>query len=127
MCAARIDFGGGLPLNNYRVKGGLLEFRAVDPIGPPYGGGNSDWRVVDKNEIRLHYALATVVSKWLRVRLAYNGEGSFGRTAQHFADADLLARTGPRGDRGERDLAAGLKSRQHFVLVRRAFERYDRQ
>ncbi len=77
----RIDFGGGLPLNDYRVRGGLLEFRVLDSQGHPHVDGNSDWRVVDMNQIALHYALGTVVSKWLRVRLGDNGEDTLDRAA----------------------------------------------
>ncbi len=69
----RIDFGGGLPLNDYRIRGGLLEFRVLDKLGNPYTDGSSQWRVVHSNDIQLHHALGTVLSKWLRVRFSRFG------------------------------------------------------
>jgi hypothetical protein len=65
----RIESGSGSPINDYRISNGSVEVRSLDSAGHPYPGAGSRWRVLDKNDIALHDALGTVVSKWLRVRL----------------------------------------------------------
>jgi hypothetical protein len=65
----RIESVGGSPINDYRIRDGCVEVRSMDPSGHPLPGDGSRWRRLDDNEIQLHHALGTVVSKWLRVRL----------------------------------------------------------
>jgi hypothetical protein len=61
----RIESGSGSPINDYRIREGLVEMRSLDP---PHHWA-SDWRTLNRNELELHNALGTVVSKWLQIRL----------------------------------------------------------
>ncbi len=65
----RIESVNGSPINDYRIRDGLVEVRVMDSRGHPYKGSTSNWRTLDENEIQLHHILGTVVSQWLRVRL----------------------------------------------------------
>ena len=65
----RIESVRGSPINDYRICNGCVQVRALDPSGHPYASWASRWRTLDDNDIQLHYALGTVVSTWLRVRL----------------------------------------------------------
>jgi hypothetical protein len=65
----RIESVKGSPVNDYRISNGCVEVRSLDPSGHPYLGWASRWRTLDDDDIQLHHALRTVVSKWLRVRL----------------------------------------------------------
>ena len=53
--------------NQYRIRQQHVEFRTVAPGGPP----NSDrsWRVLDDDELQLHFALHTPVAEWLEKNL----------------------------------------------------------
>jgi hypothetical protein len=64
----RIESAGGSPINDYRICDDLVEVRSLDASGHRFPGRGSDWKILDDNDIQLHYALETVVSKWLRVR-----------------------------------------------------------
>jgi hypothetical protein len=64
----RIESTRGLPVNDYRIIEGRVEFRVLDSSGQPYASRASCWRTLDENEIQIHHALDTVVSKWLRAR-----------------------------------------------------------
>lgn len=64
----RIESVKGSPVNEYLIRDGRVAFRALDPSGHEYPGAAGRWRVLDHNDIELHHALGTVVSKWLRVR-----------------------------------------------------------
>ncbi len=61
----RIESDGDSPINDYRIREGRVEMRSIDPSGH----WASDWRMLDRNDLELHNALGTVVSKWLQVRL----------------------------------------------------------
>ncbi len=65
----RIESVNGSPINDYRIRDGLVEVRVLDSRGRPYTDSTSNWRALDRNEIQLHHVLGTVVSQWLRVRL----------------------------------------------------------
>ncbi len=65
----RIESAGGSPINDYRIRDGTVEVRWLDPQGHVYPSSLSRWRRLTANDIQLHHALKTVVSKWLRVRL----------------------------------------------------------
>jgi hypothetical protein len=66
----RIESIRGSPINDYRIiENDCVQVRSLDPSGHRYAGWASRWRILDDNEIQLHHALGTVVSKWLRVRL----------------------------------------------------------
>jgi hypothetical protein len=54
----------GGPSNEYRIKEHLVEFRALNEQGRPYAEA-SDWRALNGNDIKLHFALQTPVAEWL--------------------------------------------------------------
>ncbi len=66
----RIESVDGSLVNDYRICYGSVQVRSLDPSGRPLSGVLGDWRMLDENDIALHEALRTAVSKWLRVRLA---------------------------------------------------------
>lgn len=66
----RIESVDGSPINDYRVADGEVQVRSLTPSGQPYPGHASDWRSLNRNELGLHDALGTVVSRWLRIRYA---------------------------------------------------------
>lgn len=57
----------GAPDNQYRIRNRRVEFRSVAPSGPP----NHDlpWRVLEPEEVQLHFALRTPVAEWLNKTL----------------------------------------------------------
>ena len=65
----RIESDRGSPINDYRIRDGDVEVRVLTPSGHPYPDWSGRWRILDDNDIQLHHALGTVVSKWLRVRV----------------------------------------------------------
>jgi hypothetical protein len=65
----RIESVNGSPINDYRIRDGHVELRLLDPSGHEYPGFDSRWRMLDANDIQLHHALGTVVSKWLDERI----------------------------------------------------------
>ncbi len=64
----RIEPASGSPVNDYRIREGCVEVRALDRRARPLPGPIGNWRPLDENDIRLHYALGTAVSKWLDAR-----------------------------------------------------------
>ncbi len=81
----RIESVSGSPINEYQIRDGSVDFRSLDPSGRAYPGLAGRWRTLDDNDLKLHHALGTVVSKWLRVRLG-NGASVLDR-AVPFAPA----------------------------------------
>ncbi len=65
----RIESGNGSPVNDYRIRNGIVEFLAFDPSTRPHSDSSSEWRSLDDDDIEVHHSLGTVVSKWLQVRL----------------------------------------------------------
>lgn len=53
----------GAPDNQYRIRNKSVEFRSVAPGGPP--NHDLSWRVLEPEEVRLHFALHTPVADWL--------------------------------------------------------------
>ncbi len=53
-------------INDYRVQGGQVEVRSLDPGGRPFDRQLSAWRPLNSNELELHFVLSTVVAKWLQ-------------------------------------------------------------
>ncbi len=53
----------GAPDNQYRIRGTHVEFRSVMPNGPP--ATKFAWRVLEPEEVQLHFALRTPVADWL--------------------------------------------------------------
>ncbi len=69
----RVEVRDGSIFNEYRIRGGRLELRSV--AGSSHQSRTAtDWRGLDDNDIDLHRALGTVVSKWLPMRLAMSGD-----------------------------------------------------
>jgi hypothetical protein len=56
-------------VDEYRIKSGRVEVRALNVNGEPYPG-YSDWITVTTEEIRLHFVKQTPVAKWLKKTLA---------------------------------------------------------
>ncbi len=65
----RIESVNGSPINEYRIINHSVEVRAMDPSGRPFPNATSRWRRLIDEDIQMHHALGTVVSKWLQVRL----------------------------------------------------------
>jgi hypothetical protein len=61
----RITSRDGTPSNEYRIRENSVEFRTVDAKGKPYSSNQGKWRVLDRDEIQLHFALRTPVANWL--------------------------------------------------------------
>ena len=55
----------GSLMDEYRVRAGRVEVRALDPNGDPYPG-YSEWIALTPEEIRLHFVKKTAVAKWLK-------------------------------------------------------------
>lgn len=53
----------GAPDNQYRIREKHVEFRSVMPNGPP--AARLTWRVLEPEEVQLHFALRTPVADWL--------------------------------------------------------------
>jgi hypothetical protein len=56
-------------VDEYRIKAGRVEVRALDLNGVPYPG-YSEWITLTAEEIRLHFVKQTQVAKWLKRTLA---------------------------------------------------------
>jgi hypothetical protein len=53
----------GAPDNQYRIRDRNVEFRSVAANGPP--STDRTWRILQPDEIDLHFALRTPVADWL--------------------------------------------------------------
>ena len=62
-----ITSNDGTPANEYRIQQNSVKFRVLDAKGKPYGAGK--WRVLNSDEIQLHFALQTPVAEWLNKNL----------------------------------------------------------
>ncbi len=56
-------------MDEYRIKAGKVEVRALDANGNPYPG-YSEWLQVTPEEIKLHFVRHTEVAQWLKKMLA---------------------------------------------------------
>ncbi|HST77452.1 MAG TPA: hypothetical protein VLN58_03080 [Verrucomicrobiae bacterium] len=56
-------------VDEYRIKAGRVEVRALDVNGEPYPG-YSEWITVTAEEMRVHFLKQTPVAKWLKRTLA---------------------------------------------------------
>ena len=72
MTQLRIESVSGSPINEYRIRKGKLEFRALTPSGDRYPGPASTWRTLDENDVQLHHVLGTVVSSWMKERMRHD-------------------------------------------------------
>jgi hypothetical protein len=60
----RLNFSGGA-FNEYRLRGNDVEFR----------GCEGSWRILDQEDVQLHFILRTEVAKWLTRVSASPGSG----------------------------------------------------
>ena len=65
----RIPSTNGSPINEYRIHGGQIEFRALDAFAKPFVHNAGAWRILTAADIQLHFALNTEVARWLMRRL----------------------------------------------------------
>jgi hypothetical protein len=65
-------------LDEYRVVGGRVEVRALDPNGEPYPG-YSDWITVTPEEIKQHFVKNSAVAQWLKEVLGKGRAAERGR------------------------------------------------
>lgn len=56
-------------VDEYRIRAGKVEVRALDANGDPYPG-YSEWIPVTPDEIKLHFVKHTQVAEWLTKVLA---------------------------------------------------------
>jgi hypothetical protein len=64
-----VEFGDDSRVDEYRIRGREVEFRARRPDGadlPEWGG---QWRQLTADDIPLHLILHTAVGEWLTLRL----------------------------------------------------------
>ncbi len=83
----RIESVNGSPVNDYRIRDGRVELRLLDPSGRPYASWLSNWRTLDEGDLRFHFELKTVVSKWLKARLKARELGVSVLQTYHTGDA----------------------------------------
>ena len=57
--------GAGFPTNEYRIANQSVEFRSLDVDGGAITSLNNGWRVLDADEVQMHFALRTPVAAWL--------------------------------------------------------------
>jgi hypothetical protein len=57
--------------DEYRIRGGRVEARALDCNGEPYPGF-SEWVSLTPDEIRIHFVRQTAVARWLRDVLGHD-------------------------------------------------------
>lgn len=62
------DGSGG---DEYRIRSGRVEMRAIDCNGQPYPGF-SEWINLTPDEIKIHFMRQTPVAKWLREVLGHD-------------------------------------------------------
>lgn len=54
----------GGPCNEYRIQDHSVEFRTIDAHKRPHSHATR-WRVLDDEDIKLHFVLQTPVADWL--------------------------------------------------------------
>lgn len=65
----RIPSINGSPINEYRIHGGQIEFRALDARGSPFLHNRGSWRALSAADVQWHFALKTEVARWLMHRI----------------------------------------------------------
>ncbi len=79
----RIESFHGSPVNDYRIRDGQVEMRLLDAAGHVLRPPLSDWKALDGSDIELHFALETVVAKWLEARVDEEESGVLELRTQH--------------------------------------------
>ena len=64
-----VEFGDDSRVDEYRIHGREVEFRARVVNGEPPPDLSIEWRQLTADDISLHLALHTVVGEWLTWRL----------------------------------------------------------
>jgi hypothetical protein len=59
-----------LPITEYQITDGNLEFRLLDPDGHAYPDWRSEWKKLTPGDIALHFRFNTVVGRWFEDRVA---------------------------------------------------------
>jgi len=72
----KIPSENGSPINEYRIHHGQIEFRSLDPLGNPFPRYAGNWWTLTAADLQFHFALNTVVAKWLMQRLGGLPENS---------------------------------------------------
>ena len=65
----KIPSENGSPVNEYRIHHGQIQFRSLDAPGNPFPQYAGRWRTLTAADLQFHFALNTVVAKWLMQRL----------------------------------------------------------
>ena len=65
----RIEIAGE-PINEYRIRDHVLEFRTLDSTGHSFSDPRSRWKRLTASELLLHFRLNTVVAHWSSQRSA---------------------------------------------------------
>ena len=65
----RIGEEGQCPWNEYRIRGGNIEFRSIQAKDKAFSHNGGEWRPLSPDEIQLHFALDTLVARWIMDRL----------------------------------------------------------
>ena len=64
-----VEFGDDSRVDEYRIHGREVEFRACGVNGDPLPDVSGEWKQLTADDISLHLALHTVVGEWLTWRL----------------------------------------------------------
>ena len=76
-----VELGDNSRVDEYRIRGRQVEFRARCADGEPLPDCRREWRQLTADDISLHVALHTPVGEWLTVRLLKAGPKSSFRAA----------------------------------------------
>jgi hypothetical protein len=74
----KVSLPDGSATDEYRLRSGRVEVRALDDRGRTYPG-YSEWIVLSPEEIKLHFVRQTPVARWLKELLAPGAENSFNK------------------------------------------------
>ncbi|HET7183461.1 MAG TPA: hypothetical protein VFI82_02170 [Terriglobales bacterium] len=65
----RIEPARAPVINDYRIRDNHVEVRTLDGAGHAFDPALSTWKTLNENDVQLHFALGTVVAKWLQIYL----------------------------------------------------------
>jgi hypothetical protein len=67
----RLESGDGSPAQEYRIEGGNVDVRTLDPEGENVRRIRSVWRRLTPEQLKIHVERNTVVAVWLERRLGW--------------------------------------------------------
>ncbi len=70
-----VEFGDDSRVDEYRIRGRQVEFRARRPDGAPLPDRGGEWRRLTAGDLSLHVMLRTPVAEWLMRRLYKKARG----------------------------------------------------